>query len=128
MTRNPARIAESIGMLRGTLRERMIAEERLAAAGEYAVPQLLKVLVDSKDSALELEATKRLVELKRQAVLPLSMSLANLDSTSQRKVVAILGEIGWPTAIPFILEVGASPNEPETLRAACDAAFAQLNG
>lgn len=128
MTRNPARIAESIGMLRGTLRERMIAEERLTAAGEYAVPQLLKVLVDSKDSALELEATKRLVELKRQAVLPLSMSLANLDSTSQRKVVAILGEIGWPTAIPFILEVGASPNAPETLRAACDAAFAQLNG
>ena len=39
LSRNPQRIGEAIGMLRGTLRERMIAEERLNAAGEYAVPQ-----------------------------------------------------------------------------------------
>lgn len=128
MARDPKRIAESIGMLRGTLRERMIADERLMAAGEYAVPQLLKVVVDSTDSALELEATKRIVGLKRQAVLPLSLALVNLDANSQRKVVAMLADIGWPTAIPFILEVGASPSSPESLREACNAAFAQLNG
>jgi hypothetical protein len=128
LARDPNRIADAIGMLRGTLRERMIAEERIAAAGEYAVPQLLKVVVDSKDTALELEATKHLVALKRHAVLPLSMSLANLDSNSQRKVIAMLGEIGYPHAIPFILEVGASANAPDTVKAAAEVAFSQLNG
>ena len=128
LARDPNRIADAIGMLRGTLRERMIAEERIAAAGEYAVPQLLKVVVDSKDTALELEATKHLVALKRHAVLPLSMSLANLDSNSQRKVIAMLGEIGYPHAIPFILEVGASANAPDTVKAVAEVAFSQLNG
>ena len=128
LSRDPNRISDAIGMLRGTLRERMIAEERLTAAGEYAVPQLLKVVVESKDSAHELEASKRLVSLKRHAVLPLSMSLANLDSASQRKVMAILGEIGYPQAIPFILEAGAAPQAPDTVKAAADSAFAQLNG
>jgi hypothetical protein len=128
LSRNPQRIGEAIGMLRGSLRERMIAEERLNAAGEYAVPQLLKVVVESKDTALELEATKRLVALKRHSVLPLSMALANLDSASQRKVIGMLGEIGYPHAIPFILEVGAASSAPDTVKAAADVAFKQLNG
>lgn len=128
VARDTARIGEAIGMLRGTLRERMIAEERLNAAGEYAVPQLLKAVVESKDTALELEASKRLVELKRDAVLPLSMALANLDPGSQRKVIAILGEIGYRHAIPFILEVGSSSEAPSSVKSAADMAFTQLNG
>lgn len=128
LARDPNRIGDAIGMLRGTLRERMIAEERLSAAGEYAVPQLLKVVVDSKDTALELEATKHLIALKRHSVLPLAMALSNLDSNSQRKVIAMLGEIGYPHAIPFILEVGAAPNAPDTVKAAADVAFSQLRG
>ena len=78
-------------MLNKTLRERMIAEERITAAGEYAAPQLLKVLVESRDPAKELEAAKAIRLLESKAVLPLAMSLVDLDASGQRKVVALLG-------------------------------------
>lgn len=128
MSRDPKRIAESIGMMQGTLRERTLANERILAAGEYAVPQLLKAVIEAKDPARELEARKALVALKRQSVLPLSMALANLDTDSQRKVISILGEIGYPQALPFVLEAGASSTAPAKVKEAAENAFRQLNG
>lgn len=128
LARNPQRIAEAIGMLSKTLREQRLGEERLAAAGEYAVPQLLKVLVDAKDPASELAATKNLIAIKRHAVAPLGLALNSLDPVSQRKVVGVLAEIGWPTAIPFIVDLGARPSTTVEVKAACDAAFSMLGG
>jgi hypothetical protein len=128
LARDTDRVAAAIKMLGGTKREQMIAEERLMAAGEYAVPQLLKVVVETKDPAIELAASRQLVNLKRHAVLPLSMALSGLDSASQRKVAGMLAEIGWPTAIPFLVELAANPSAPVEVKAACDAAFAALGG
>jgi hypothetical protein len=128
LARSPARIGEAIEMLNKTLRERMIAEERITAAGEYAAPQLLKVLVESRDPAKELEAAKAIRLLESKAVLPLAMSLVDLDASGQRKVVALLGELGRPLAIPFILELGAREGTSDELRAACEAAVTQLGG
>lgn len=128
MSRDPQRIGDAIAMLGKSLREQRIGEERIQAAGEYAVPQLLKVIVDGTDPKAELAATRNLVALKRFAVLPLSMSLYNLHSDAQRKAVGILAEIGWPTAIPFILEVSANPGVNADVKAACESAFKQLGG
>lgn len=128
LSRDQARIGEAIGMLGKSLRERMLAADRLDAAGEYAVPQLVKALVETRDPALELEVVKRLESLKRFAVLPLSMSLADLDSVAQRKVVAILGQLGYPTAIPFIVELAANPSTSVEVKAACEVAYQQLGG
>ena len=128
LARNPQRIAESITMLSKTLREQRIAEERLQAAGEYAVPQLLAVIVDGTDAKAELAATRNLVALNRLSVLPLSMSLTNLHGDAQRKVVGILAEIGYPTALPFIVEILARDSSTPDVKAACQTAFAQLNG
>ena len=128
LARDGDRIAEAIGMLTKTLREQRLGEERLAAAGEYAVPQLLKTIVDTKDPAVELAATKALIGLKRLAVAPLGLSLGALDPASQRKVVGVLAEIGWPTALPYIVDLGARPSTTVEVKAACDAAFTQLGG
>lgn len=128
LSRDPKRISAAIGMLGKSLREQRLGEERISAAGEYAVPQLLKVIVESNDPKAELAATRNLVALKRHAVLPLSMALADLPPDAQRKVVGILAEIGWPTAIPFILEVGNDPDSSAEVKAACASAFSQLGG
>lgn len=128
LSRDQNRVGQSIGMLGGSTRERMLAAERLDAAGEYAVPQLLKTLVDTRDAAVELEVVKRLEALKRFSVLPLSMALADLDPTAQRKVVAILGQLGYPSAIPFIVELAANPATSAEVKAACETAFKQLGG
>ncbi len=128
LSRDPKRIGQAIDMLSGTLRERRLGEERISAAGEYAVPQLLKVLVDAKDASVELAVTKNLVSMKRLAVAPLGLSLNSLDPASQRKVVGVLAEIGWPTAIPYIVDLGARPSTTVEVKAACEAAFNQLGG
>jgi len=116
LARDPKRIASAIEMLGKTLREQRLGEERLAAAGEYAVPQLLKVLVDAKDPAAELAVTKSLVAMKRLAVAPLGLALNSLDPVSQRKTVGVLAEIGWPTAIPFIVDLASPPRPPSRSR------------
>ncbi|MEY5060898.1 MAG: hypothetical protein RIS45_819 [Planctomycetota bacterium] len=128
LARDPQRIGQAIEMLSKTLRERRLGEERLAAAGEYAVPQLLKVLVDAKDPSMELAVTKSLVSMKRLAVAPLGLALNSLDPASQRKVVGVLAEIGWPTALPFIVDLAARPSTTVEVKAACDAAYNQLGG
>ena len=128
LARDPRRIADAIGMLGGTQRQKMLAEDRLVAAGEYAAPQLLAALATTNDPAVELAVSRRLAGLKRYAVLPLAMSLRDLDAATQRKVVGILTEISWPTAIPFILEVASAEGTPVDVKAACDVAFTQLGG
>lgn len=128
LARDPQRIAHAIVMLGKTQRERRLGEERLAAAGEYAVPQLLKVIVDAKDPTAELAAMNNLVAMKRLAVTPLGLSLNSLDPVSQRKVVSVLSDIGWPTALPFIVDLAARPSTSVEVKAVCEAAFNRLGG
>jgi DNA-binding response OmpR family regulator len=82
--RDPQEIAENIAMLTGPLRGRLIAQERLVAAGEYAVPQLLRVIDEGADPALVSEVRAVLVQLGQQAVMPLSVALRETPPQTQR--------------------------------------------
>lgn len=128
LSRDPKRIAEAITMLGATLRERRIGEERLLAAREHAVPQLLKVLVDSNDPKAALAAATSLRALANNAVLPLAMALRDLPPATQREVVAILADSGRKTALPFILEVANDSKTSADVKAACEIAFERLGG
>ena len=128
LARDPKRISDAISMLGKSMRQQRLGEERLLAAGEYAVPQLLKMLVDAKDPSAELTATKNLIALRRHAVAPLGMALNALDPASQRKVVGVLAEIAWPTALPYIVDLGSRASSTAEVKAACEAAFVQLGG
>ena len=128
LARNQERIAHSIGMLKGSMRANMLGSKRLIQAGEYAVPQLLEVLVKGNDPELELAATKILESIKRQAVLPLSESLSNLTPDIQVKVVRILGSIGWPTSLPYLLDLAQSENCSRDVREASMQTFRRLGG
>ncbi len=126
--RDQDRIREAIEMLDGPLRGQLMARNRLVEAGEYAVPQLLQVLVASSDPQMELRVTDVLGEIKRQAVLPLCAALPDLSPDIQTKVCRILSGIGWPTAIPFLLEVGLDRNTSPEVRDAAMTAFRRLGG
>jgi len=54
MARDAERIQEAIEMLKGNQRAKMLARQRLIAAGEYAVPKLLKVITDRQDERLKI--------------------------------------------------------------------------
>lgn len=127
LAREPKRIEEAIGMLGGTLRQQMMARERLAAAGEYAVPQLLKVVTSGGNPSLEVQAVQVLESLRRFAVMPLGVALEKLDPLSQRKVADILGEIGYPAAAPFLVELAGAAGTPVDVREAAQRALTRLS-
>ena len=115
-------------MLKGTMRAKMLGTRRLVEAGEYAVPELLEVLVKGNDPEMELAVTKVLEEIKRQAVLPLCAALPGLSPEVQVKVVRILGAIGWPTAFPYLLDVSKTIGTTAEVRQAAMQVFRRLGG
>ena len=128
LARDPELIAKSITMLTGSMREKMLAEERLVAAGEFAVPGLLAVVVEAQNPQLEVAATRVIERIKRQAVLPLCAALMKVGPNPQRKICNMLGEIGYPAAEPFLLELAGTKNVDDSVKEAAMRAFKRLGG
>jgi hypothetical protein len=128
VARDPARIAAAIASLGGSMRQQMMARGQLMAAGEYAVPALLRAVIDGKSPQIASAARSMLVEMKRLAVVPLGTALPALDAGGQRKVCEILSEIGWPTAEPFLLRLANSASAPADVRDAAMRAYRRLGG
>lgn len=128
LSRNPKRVKEAVQMLIGTRRQQILAEGRLLEAGEYAVPELLKQVVEGRDPQLEQAAVDMLIAIRRQAVTPLSVSLAHLDSANQRQVCDILGTIGWPHAGPYLFALAEDQAASPDVRAAALQAYGAVGG
>jgi hypothetical protein len=101
---------------------------RLLAAGEYAVPALLRQIVEGRDLALEEAATRTLVEMRRQAALPLALCVQSLDPSAQRKVCMILGQLGYPVAIPVLLDLAQAKGTTDDVSEAAMDAVRALGG
>lgn len=128
LARDPERVREAVGMLTGSLRQKMLARERLLSAGEYAVPALLEPIVNGKDPQLEVACTQVIEEIKRQAVFPLCAALGSVDVNGQRKICNMLGSIGYPAAEPFLLQLAQAESTPDTVKASAMAAFRRIGG
>ncbi|MSR68811.1 MAG: hypothetical protein EXS17_00455 [Phycisphaerales bacterium] len=127
-SRNALRIEEAVTDLGGTMRQQMIARGRLLTAGEYAVPALLKALSDGSNAKLAASARVTLVDIKRLSVAPLCAALPHLEADTQRKVCEILGEIGYPSAQPYLLQITSNATAAADVRAAASRAYDRLGG
>lgn len=126
--RDPEQVAEAITLLGGnTRRGQDLARQRLMAAGEYAMPQLLPALTDSKNPALQAQVATLLVEMGRQAIIPLTTALPSLPADQQERVVNALGQIPYRTSLPFLLDVRDTTTSAEVRRAA-ERAIASIEG
>lgn len=125
--RNDEEIARNIELLTGSQRGRLLARERLVAAGEYATPRLLDALLQRENPHLQVEAYSVLVDLGRQSVGPLSTALTGLPTTSQDRVVRVLESVGYATAIAAIVDVRET-TQVDSLRATCQRALSRLAG
>ncbi|MBL8763864.1 MAG: hypothetical protein JNM07_06310 [Phycisphaerae bacterium] len=119
-------ISKNISLLTGTQRNRLFARERLAFAGEYAVPQLLRAFVSRGNPALQAEVRQLLVDMGRQAVAPLCAALPRLDPAAQEQVAGILGEIPYKSSLPFLYDTRAAATS-DGVKTACDKAITRLD-
>lgn len=126
--RDPKRIDEAINMLVGTQRARLLGRARLLAAGEHAVPGLLKQITEGRNEQLKLACQDMLEQIGREAVQPLCEALLNLTGQSQRTVCDILGTIRHPNAAPYLRELALDEKADGPSREAAARAFRSVGG
>jgi hypothetical protein len=100
-------IQRMIVKLGGNLREYMRASRRLAASGEYALPQLLATLSDPKTSSVLRERISTVLPKGEKGnVRGLTEALiGSKDERLIQHVAAALGNIEYPHSIPHLKEV-----------------------
>ncbi|MFN0133566.1 MAG: hypothetical protein ACKVW3_13690 [Phycisphaerales bacterium] len=125
--RNADEITRNIGLLKGVQRARILARERLAAAGEYAMPQLLQALLNRNDPELQAQAQRLMQDMGQQAVAPLCAALPKLEPAAQEMVADILGLLAYRTAVPYLHDVLMS-TQAVGVRTACDRALTRIGG
>lgn len=125
--RNAEEIARNIELLTGGLRARQMGRERLIAAGEYALPQLLDAYLQNRDNNLRAQVQRVLVDLGRQSIIPLATALPDLDPARQEAVVDVLGLIPYRTSVPYIVDLYQN-TDVEAVRQACARAIGRLGG
>lgn len=126
-SRDAAEIQKNIAMLTGPLRGKLIAQQRLKAAGEYAMPQLLEALLNPGNPILQEEVNRLVIEMGRQAVMPLAAALAKAQPAQQAMIADVLGSIGNRSALPFLADLaGASQNSDAS--ASANRAIERLGG
>ncbi len=128
LARDQERIDRAIGMLTGNLRMKLHANQQLTAAGEYAVPKLLRTVVETKDDRLRIACGDMLIEIGRQAVTPLCTALPKLDDRNQRFICHALGEIKLPHAAPYLMELAGDEKAAAATREAALRAFHDVGG
>ena len=126
LARDPDEIARHIQNLVGTPRGRLMAEEALRAAGEYAVPQLLDALASANSTEIKHRCTQVLLNIGRQAVAPLSIALPQVDPVTQERLCDILGQINYIHAVPALGTLMADAKTTPTVRAAARGAADRL--
>jgi CheY-like chemotaxis protein len=128
LARDGDRIEEAVQMLIGTQRQRILAERRLREAGEYAVPELLRQVVEGRDHRIRRASETMLRQVGRLAVTPLSVAVKELgDPAAQRTVCDILGDIGYPHALPYLVELSRDGSIATPVREAANRAIRRLN-
>jgi len=128
VARDPAEIARNIALLSGSARARMMAREALKSAGEYAVPQLLHLIIGPSSQKQKTDARLVLIEIGRQAVSPLATSLPSLDPVSQERACQILAELQYRHALPALHDIAVNPATQPSVAEAANSAFLSLDG
>lgn len=123
--RNPDEITRNIEALKGLARERILASDRLRAAGEYAAPLLLQALLHPTDAELNGHARSVFISMGPQAVAPLAAAIGRLDPVGQERVADILRLVGYDTALPYLVEVRDS-TKSDAVRTATTRAIQQI--
>ena len=129
LARDPKRIEEAIQMLLGPERARHLGEQRLVAAGEYAVPALLKRIVEDPSEQAKIRCHQVMVKIGAPAVTPLGEALIHLgDRDGQRRICTMLSEINRPHAQPYLLAVANDGGADPATREAAERAYNSVGG
>ncbi len=123
---DPTRIRENIERLGGPPRGFENALEALKESGEYAIPLLIDYLRDPQKKDLMQPILRTLPAIDRPALNPLVMALRMDDPATKRYVIDALGKIGYPQAVPYLLQLREDTRTQDYIRPVIDDALAAI--
>lgn len=125
--RDANEITKSIQALTGPIAGKLMAQARLKEAGEYAMPQMLNALLDQNNAVLQQEVSRLMIDMRKQAVVPLATAVLALPPASQESVADILGLMGDRIALPYLSDLHDNATVP-AVKAAANRAIERLGG
>lgn len=102
VARDPKRLRAELDKLASGPRPYQNARERLSAAGQYAVPLMLEYLQNNAKRDLHPYILQAMGEIGRPLLSPLIEELRVSDPTLKIQLIGIIGQIGYPQALPML--------------------------
>ena len=127
-SRDPEQIRADIQALAGNeggITQEYLAIQRLKVTGQFAAPYFLETLQDASQKRLHARTINAMIEVGNELTYPLAVALPNLDPVTQEYVARVLGDIGYPEALPY-LKLVTSSDAGSSVKATCLAAFSQI--
>jgi CheY-like chemotaxis protein len=121
-----ARIQGNLMRLGEGPRAYFLAEKELSYSGPYVVPSALAILQDPGQKDLAPMIIKALVAIGKPVVLPLTRSLATPDDKLKETIAMVLGDIGYPYAVPALKALVENPKATEGVKAAATKAILKI--
>ena len=123
---NAQRINANIEKLSGPPQTEYNAIQSLIDSGEYAVPWMVRVLMDRNRQALWPRVIRALPQIGQPAVNPLVVALRVEDRDLRLIIIRVLGELGYPHALPYLQQLLLAPDLTDETRAALTEAQAKI--
>ena len=125
--RDPVRIKREIERLGDSPRAYLNAKSRLLAAGEYAVEFYIGSLRDTKQKGLYPYLLKLIGEGGQAMLPPLLQQLSTSDVGEKITLVNVIGQIGYPQAVPYLKAIVADGQSTPELKSAAQSALSRCD-
>ncbi len=121
-----ARIQANLLRLEKGPRPYFLAMKELHFSGPYVVPHALAILQDPGRKDLHPYVHRALTELGQPVVRPLVRALATPNAELKERIATILGEIGYPHALPALKAIVEDPDAGQGAKAGASKAIIQI--
>ncbi len=126
-SRDPKRIIADIERLDKGPRAYLNAREHLTAAGEFAGPYYIEYLRNADKKLLQPYVIRVMIEIGRPLLPPLVQQLQTPEAGQKITIIQIIGQIGYPQALPYLDAVAADKKTTEDVRKAAAEAIARID-
>ncbi len=127
VARNPDRIITAIKVMVDSPRAYVVSRQRLYAAGEFAAPFFIQFLNSPSHASYGPTVVQMMSDIGKSLLNPLVIQLATPSTPEKIQIVQVLGNIGYPQALPYLVQIADGDNTPPDIKKAAETAISKID-
>ena len=127
VARNPGRIITAIKVMVDSPRAYVVSRQRLYDAGEFSVPFFIHFLNSPSHASYGPTIVQMMSDIGKSLLNPLVRQLATPSVPEKIQIVQVLGNIGYPQALPYLVQIANDKNTPPDLQSAARTAISKID-